>query len=138
MIPLEQIQSFFQNDRFAAGMGIEIVSAQPDESLCRMTIREDHLNAGNVVQGGAIFTLADFAFAVAANASGRRTVSLSNTISYLAVPKGKLLFARAKLVHSTKRVCFFEVSVTDEEGTVVALMQANGYIKDIAFDLAPV
>lgn len=58
--------------------------------------RPRHLNAAGTVQGGALFTLADFAFAVAANAGGVLTVSLQNSISFLRAAKPARLTARAE------------------------------------------
>jgi hypothetical protein len=40
-------------------------------------VTEKHLNAGGVCQGGALFTLADLAFAAVANSRGRLTLSLN-------------------------------------------------------------
>ncbi len=52
-------RALFAADRFAALSGIEIVEAGPGWCTTRLVIEDKHLNAANVVQGGAIFTLAD-------------------------------------------------------------------------------
>lgn len=56
------IKEFFKADRYAATSGIELLQAEPGQAETRMEIRDMHLNAGNVVQGGAVFTLANLAF----------------------------------------------------------------------------
>ncbi len=95
-----------------------------------MKIQPEHSNAGGVVQVGVIFTLADYTFAVAANFQGTLTVSLNCNISYIRPPKGKLLHAHASLLSETRSVGFYEVVVSDEIGTNVAMMQVTGFKKE--------
>lgn len=134
MVNLEKIRTFFEQDRYAMHTGIEIFDVGDGEARCGFSIGPGHKNAGNAVQGGAIFTLADFAFAVAANAQGKLTVSVNNTISFLKPAKGKELVATAKRISASQRICFYEVTVTDELGTLVATMSVTGYIKEIPLE----
>ena len=68
MPTIDQIRARFSNDRFATQAAeIRIVEAQPQYAVCEMPILEKHRNARGTPMGGAIFTLADFAAAVAAN-----------------------------------------------------------------------
>ena len=57
---------FFKNDRFAMEAGIKLTEVRPGYAKAELKVNEHHLNAGNVVQGGALFTLADLAIAAAA------------------------------------------------------------------------
>ena len=69
MPTLEEIRERFQKDIYATETtGVEIVEAKPGRALCKLTLRPEHMNANGVPMGGAIFTLADFACAVASNA----------------------------------------------------------------------
>lgn len=129
MTPKERVEKILSADRFATASGVELVDADIDYAVCRMRITENHLNAAGSVQGGAIFTLADTAFGMAANARGNLTVSLSNTISYLKSPRGTVLIATAKQVSSTKRICTYEIEVKDDLGELIAKMSGIGYIK---------
>ena len=61
---LEQIQKVFANDRFATDNGAVIEQVDEGYAKCWLEIQPHHLNAAGTVMGGAIFTLADFAFAV--------------------------------------------------------------------------
>jgi acyl-CoA thioesterase len=132
-IDLNKIRNFFADDRFAAMAGAVIESASEDAVECAMAVGDSHLNAGGVVQGGAIFTLADFAFAVACNlemacgADVGITVGQSCSISFLKSPRGKLLKARAEPLSKGRTVKVFQVRVTDEAGTLVAVMTGNGF-----------
>ena len=72
---MERIKSFFQRDRFAALAGIELLEVSPGYAKVKMPIDERHLNGVSCVHGGAIFTLADFALAVASNSHGTVAVA---------------------------------------------------------------
>ena len=61
------ISEFLQNDRFAVNAGVELLKTRSGYAKARMMITPEHLNGGGVCQGGAIFTLADLAFAAATN-----------------------------------------------------------------------
>jgi acyl-CoA thioesterase len=132
---IEKIRAFFARDRFAANAGVVIDAVTEDEVRCSMTITPDHLNAGGGVHGGAIFTLADLAFAVHSNLRLLRgeaagiTVGQSNSISYLAAARGKRLIARSTCLSSGRNVSVFRVEVRDELGTFVADMRGNGFTK---------
>jgi acyl-CoA thioesterase len=130
MTPKERVEKILSADRFAVSSGVELVDADIDYAVCRMVITENHLNAAGSVQGGAIFTLADTTFGMAANARGKLAVSLSNTICYLKSTKGNALIAEAKLISSTKRICTYEIEVKDDLGELIAKMTGTGYIKD--------
>lgn len=129
MTPKERVERILSADRFAVTSGIELMDADIDYAVCRMHITENHLNAAGSVQGGAIFTLADTTFGMAANAQGKLAVSLSNNISYLKSTKGNTLIAEAKMISSTKRICTYEVEVKDDLGELIAKMTGTGYIK---------
>ena len=134
-IDLEKIRAFFTKDRFATNAGIVIDSVTEEEVRCSMPITAEHLNAGGTVQGGAIFTLADLAFAVHSNLRlflGEKagiTVGQSNSISYLAAPRGKRLIARSVCLSRGKSVSVYRVEVRDDLGNFIADMRGNGFTK---------
>jgi acyl-CoA thioesterase len=101
-----------------------------------MPIRDMHLNAGNVVQGGAIFTLADLAFAAAVNAYGNLAVSIETSIRYFKGVGSGTLFAEARIVHLHRKLATFEVTVTNEENELIALFTATAYRKDTSLPFA--
>ena len=125
------IQEFFKDDRYAALSGIELLEVEPGRAKTKMEIRDMHLNAGNVVQGGAIFTLADFAFAAAVNAYGNLAMSIETSIRYFKGVGTGTLFAEAKAIHIHKKLATFEVTVTNEKEELIALFTATAYRKDV-------
>lgn len=135
MPSLDQIRTFFQKDRYAMNSGIEILSAQEGRAVCRMPITPEHLNAGGVAQGGAVFTLADFCFAVASNASGELVVSLDNQISFIRPAAGAYLTAQARPVSAGRSAVFYQVDVTDDRERLVAQMTVTGFPKHTPLDM---
>ena len=71
------LRAFFKNDRFARLSGIELLDAGPGWAKAQMAVGDQHLNAADVVHGGALFTLADLVFAVASNSHGRLALGIN-------------------------------------------------------------
>ncbi len=131
------INDFFQGDRFARFAGVELLEAGNGYARARMEIREMHLNGGNVCQGGALFTLADFAFAVATNSHGRLTFSITSHISIFKSESKGFLYAEAKEVFDHKRLSSCDVRLTNEAGELIAVFNGTGYRKDSALPFEP-
>ena len=131
MPTIDQIRARFSNDRFATQAAeIRIVEAQPQYAVCEMPILEKHRNARGTPMGGAIFTLADFAAAVAANGFAERTdtISLHADITFLSAAKGTRLIAKASCIRQGRTTALHEVEITDELGTLVARASVNGFV----------
>ena len=129
MPTLEDLKARFQSDCFAAKvLGAEIRGAEPGRALCAVRLRPEHMNANHTPMGGAIFTLADFAFAVAANGFAERvTVSQAVSITFLSPARGGELLAQARCLKAGRTTCLYEVEVRDELGTYVAHGTVNGF-----------
>ena len=125
---IEEARLIFSKDLYATKLsGIEIDEIGKDYAKCSMRLTENHKNAYGGVMGGAIYTLADFAFAVASNYEKEQaTVSLSSQASFMAATAGDTLFAEAKLLKDGKRNNFFEVTVTDNLNKLVAIVAFTG------------
>jgi acyl-CoA thioesterase len=68
-------------------LGIKIVDVHPEYVLVEIKIEDKHRNGINTVQGGAIFTLADYAFAAVCNADRSTAVAINASISYFKAPR---------------------------------------------------
>lgn len=128
MDDLQKYTRFFQGDAFAMQSSITIEQVREGSCVCRMPILPMHQNARGVVMGGAIFTLCDFTFAVAANSLGNIAVTQNADIAFLKPAAGTFLVARAKMIARTKRTCHYEVNVENDQGVLVAHMVVNGHI----------
>lgn len=123
-------KNIVERDRFAKWIGIRLLHAQDGYAKACMDIVPDHLNGVGIVQGGVIFTLADFAFAAASNSEGFMTLALSVTISFIKSPKGKSMTASAKKISAGRKICTYSIDVMDEDGELVAHLLATGYMKE--------
>lgn len=127
MTDLEKARAFFENDKFATSTsGIVIEEVGDRYARCSMKIDDRHLNARGTVMGGAIYTLADFTFAVAANYPNPGTVSVVGQISYLGVAKGDTLLSETVLIKDGRSNCFFNINIEDNLGNKVASVTING------------
>jgi len=127
---IEKLKNFFNNDRYAALTGIEIEEAALGYCKASMKIEDKHLNAANVVQGGAIFTLADFAFAVASNSHGQLSLAINVNITFLKGKSTGTLYATASEISDPKRIGAYEVDVTDENGELISRFNGIVYRKN--------
>ncbi|GHU48964.1 phenylacetic acid degradation protein [Spirochaetia bacterium] len=132
-IDLNAIRAYFTADRFAMNAGIGIDSVTEDCVVCSLELTPQHLNAGGGVQGGAIFTLADLAFAVHCNlpmllgAAVGITVGQSCSISFLKPAKGKRLIAKSKRLSQGRNMSVYLIEIHDELANPVAEMIGNGF-----------
>jgi acyl-CoA thioesterase len=127
----DSLMKTLENDRFAALVGLELVKVEPGYAVVNLEVSDKHLNGVNIIQGGVIFTLADFAFAAAANACGQITVGINANISYFQVSKGKTLIAEAKEVAVSQKISNYNVDVFNENKDYIARMSITGYKKNI-------
>ena len=142
---LEKIKKRFEGDFFATKAAkIKLVSAEPEypeaettceavNVICEMVIEDLHRNAAGGVMGGAIFTLADYAFAICANALNEEyvTVSVASTINFIDVCKGSKLVAIPECLKTGKNLCFYEIKVFDDLGNLVSSVLMTGIKKKI-------
>ena len=125
----EETREYFANDRFAVeALGAVIEKAEDGYARCSVELKPVHRNARNSVMGGAIFTLADFTFAVAANCGETGVVSLTCQISYLGSAKGTRLIAEARRVKQGRRTGYYVVKVFDDLGNAVAEVTETGFV----------
>ena len=127
---MKEIKQFIaENDRFAKHTGIELLEVAGGTASARMKISRQHLNAVDIVHGGAIFTLADLVFAAASNSHGTVAVAINVSIAYLKAVGRGTLFASAREVSRNPRLALYLVDITDDDGDLVATFQGMVYRK---------
>lgn len=127
---MEGIKRFFATeDKFARHSGIELVEVGPGWAKASMKIEPFHLNGAKTVHGGAMFTLADFAFAVASNSHGMLAMGINTSMSFVKAALQGTLYAEAKEQSLNARLASYAVTITDDAGDVVALFQGMVYRK---------
>jgi len=131
----DAIGAFFANDRFARHCRIELVDVRAGYAKARMKIGDFHLNGVDIAHGGAVFALADLAFAVASNSHGTVAVAINVSISYMkATTMGTVLEAEAQERSRNPKLASYTVNVTDGNGDLVAVFQGMVYRKKTALD----
>ncbi len=134
---MEGIKQFFEkNDKFADYVGIDLLDAAAGSARAKMEIKAHHLNSVNTVHGAAIFTLADFVFAVASNSHGTVAMGINVSISYLKAVKEGILYAEAREVSKNPKLAAYQIQVTDAAGDLVATFQGMVYRKKEAIAAA--
>ncbi len=127
---MSDLRTFFLADRFAAGAGIELLEVRAGYARAQFTVEDRHLNAFGVVQGGAVFTLADFAFAACCNSHGVLALALSMSLNMVkGVRAGTVLVAEAREEGLSRKISTCTVRVTDGDGELVALFNGTAYRK---------
>ena len=128
----ELTRKMFEKDAYVKLSGIEIVKITDESATVRAKIRAEHLNANGAVQGGMLYTLADFAFAVHANHLHPMTVTQGGHISYIRAAITDEVTAtaveRVRSGHNTVS----EVVVRNSVGETVCICTFNGFVKDVA------
>lgn len=125
---LEQLKDFINtNDTFGKSNQMQLGTVKEGYAEAVMEITKNSCNAVGTVQGGAIFTLADMAFAGAANSFGDKCVAMSAAASFIRPGTGKQLRAIARAVSKGRRSCVIETEVRNDEDKLVAKFQFTGF-----------
>lgn len=125
---LLELKRFFEGDKFVGLAGIEIAEVTDDSATVTADIGPEHLNAAGAVQGGMLYTISDFAFAVLSNSLHPVTVTQSATITYIRAALTEKVCATAREIVRSGHNCVVEVVVRDAEGTIVCTGSFNGFI----------
>ncbi len=125
-VDIEKIREQFSKDRFATENGAVIDEVDSGYAKCTIELTSRHRNAMGGVMGGVYFTLADFAFAVAANHEKMSVVSISSNIAFLSSCKGNSVTAEAHCVKDGRTTCYYTVDVYDDKGSKVAAVTITG------------
>lgn len=120
----------FREEPYAKLFGIDLVEMDYGSSLVKMTIQGDMANLFGLTHGGAVFSLMDAAFELAANSYGTVAVALSMSVNYInPAPVGDTYFAKAREVSKSNRISTYELTVRNGDGGLIASCQAMAYRK---------
>jgi acyl-CoA thioesterase len=122
------VAAMLERDEFSRWLGLEVTHVAPNAATVRMTVRPEMVNGFGVCHGGIAFSLADSALAFASNTHGRVTVSIENGIRYPApIVPGDVLTATAVQESASRRLAFFNVTITKQGRDVVGLFRGTVY-----------
>ncbi|MBR6659984.1 MAG: PaaI family thioesterase [Paludibacteraceae bacterium] len=128
---MENRLDVLKKDAFALSIGISILEVGEGCAKGKMEITPTHLNGVGTVQGGALFTLADYICAVAANSREKSAVSLDGHIDFIKAVSSGTLIVTAKEVFLRRTIAAYMAEIRREEDNVlVATFQSKFYRKE--------
>ena len=120
-----------EDEPFARKLGLKLIEVQEGYAKVEMDFSKGLENMFGMAHGGAVFSLIDEAFEVAANSHGTMAVALSMSVNYLASPeKNSKMTAEAKEINRTTKTAVYNITVTDDKNKLVASCQALVYRLD--------
>jgi acyl-CoA thioesterase len=127
-----KLEEFFsKNDRFAKANGMIIEDIDTGYASVSMVVKEQHLNGADVCHGGAIFSLADYAFAIASNSHGTLALGINASINFInGAKEGDRLIAIAKEIDKNHKLGSYNVDVKIDNGKTIATFTGMVYKKD--------
>lgn len=131
MTDLEFVNKFFEKDGFVKLAGYEIVEVDDEKAVVKAKITDMHRNANGSVQGGMLYGIADFAFAVLGNFIHPITVTQMGQISYVKAAFTDEITATAKEKVRSGHTTVSEVVIRDDKGQIVCICTFNGFVKDV-------
>jgi acyl-CoA thioesterase len=126
---MDDLERLIERDSFARHLGVEILDCTGGHAKARMEIKPYHLNSLGSVHGGAIFSLADAALAVASNSHGTRAVAINVSISFFRAVTNGALIAEAREVAINSKLATYLVDIEQEGGNLIAQVQGTVYRK---------
>lgn len=122
---MEKIVSLFRKDNFARGCGIEIEDVTPGFARCSMQVTGNHLNGIGILMGGALFTLADYTFSLAANSYGKIAVTRTASIVYMRKCRSGVVSAIATEISRNELTGNYVVEISNDQDQVIARVEGT-------------
>lgn len=120
------VARMMEHDAFSQWLGIDVVQVLPGACELRMTVRPEMNNGFRITHGGIAYCVADSALAFASNSHGIHAVSIETSVSHVKpVRSGDVLIAKAAEMSLGSRIGVYQVSVANQDGTVVALFKGT-------------
>jgi len=130
------VTKMYENDAFSQWLGIKVLKTGEGTSELRMKVRKEMLNGFYIAHGGITYSLADSALAFASNSHGRKSVSVETSISHtVACKEGDELIATAKELSLSNKIGVYDITITNQDKTVVALFKGTVYRTTKNWDL---
>lgn len=111
------IEYLNNQDHFVKEIGITIVEIREGFAVVKLEPTTMHTNANNFINGGALYTLADFAGVCAASSYGYRITTITGNVNYLrAVKSGDEIYAVARVSKAGHKIIDIDVQIVDKNG----------------------
>lgn len=125
----DRVKGLLDADRYASGLGIELVSVSDDEIVVGLDVTDAHSNFLGVGHGGMVFSLADCAFSLASNSAGEDAVAIDTHLVLTAASRpGDRLQAAVRELTRGRTLGTYRAEVTRSDGRVVGLFTGTVFI----------
>ncbi|MBO5334404.1 MAG: hotdog fold thioesterase [Clostridia bacterium] len=126
----EKVKEWFSHDLFVQGIGAQIVELSQEKTVVKTTVLPAHQNANGYAQGGMLYTVADYAFALHANYLHGSAVTQGGRVQYLIPVKvgEELTFTATETAHAGHNTVS-EVVVKNSAGEIVCVCNFNGFVR---------
>jgi acyl-CoA thioesterase len=126
-----RIRHYFDTDGYAATLGVNLISDDPELVIVELPVTDEHLNFHGTTHGGALFSLADCAFSLISNAAGPVAVAIDTHLVISAATKpGDTLRAEGTEVRRGRQLATYQVRVTRDDGRLCGLFTGTVFIQD--------
>lgn len=123
-----------ENDRFAKTLRFKTLVQRKDFAEVEAFVEDDFLNGVDIAHGGFLFTLCDYALALAANTDERIAISSSGAIEYITpVPPRAKLVAVCSIIAGAGKSGYYETKVFDaDRKTLFCIFHSRAVYKPIS------
>jgi len=111
---------------FPGLIGMELLEAQPDRIIGKLTVRPDLCTVGGILHGGALMAFADTLGAVATVVNlppHTRTATIESKTNFFAAAKlGSVIAAESTLLHKGRTMMTWQTAIKNEHGKLCAVV----------------
>ena len=118
---LAELRARAEGEPIASFLKMRLLELSPGYAKVAMKLTPEYGNFNGMVFGGIIMSVADEAFGYAVNSVDHPSVATQFNTHFIAAARvGDELIAEGRLLKSGKRVGIAEVTVTNQEGKLIA------------------
>jgi len=118
---LAELRARAEGEPIASFLKMRLLELSPGYAKVAMKVRPEHQNFNSLTFGGMVMAVADQAFAYTVNSVDLPSIASQFNIHFIAAAKvGDELIAEGRLMKSGKRVSIAEMTVTNQEGKLIA------------------
>ena len=116
-----ELMSKEKKEPIASFLKMKLVELKPGYARVAMKLAPEYQNFNSYIFGGVIMSIADQAFAYASNSLVHPSVAIQFNIHFVSGPGANdELTAECRVIRSGRRVGISEMTVTNQEGKLIA------------------
>lgn len=118
---MAELRASAEEEPIASFLKMRLLELSPGYAKVRIKVIPEHQNFNGLTFGGIVMAVADQAFAYTVNSVNRPSIASQFNMHFIAAAKvGDELIAEGRVVKSGRRVSIAEMTVTNQEGKLIA------------------